>query len=269
MLANYRNAPIPQNDGSAYWKLNCVAAGTADLMDRATLGAFRYTGADVRFESGDRSGGLDYYTAAKTGNAMTNGRAGLKVVLSATRGMLRDAVTGGQSAVVSIEASVTYVTSRRTNGLSSGGHAVYAVEWRWTDRCACEKKLQGVAHGEFLVDDPGTTYTGYLYWSADLLFRAAEKRSGGQGINFMHGADTEWTKVRAIASGKIRTGPVYTAPAVADILVATTYTVSTTTNGGGWKRHHTAGYGNGWWYVVNVNGTTKDGWMPGQTARAA
>jgi hypothetical protein len=51
---------VKQLDGSAFQSSNCVAATGAMLVDRASGGAIEESGAQVRVQTGDTSGGLGY-----------------------------------------------------------------------------------------------------------------------------------------------------------------------------------------------------------------
>lgn len=196
---------------------DCVAATAAMLVERATAGAIRPSHADIR-DWVLKHGGGRTKDGKLRGLLMSEAAAAVKalygVTLTPTLGLSRDQVKNiignGRGAGVSIDCSVTVHTSRATNSYT-GGHEVYAHDYQWWPggmRCECEK-LATYAHGEDLIEDPGTTLAGYKWWSHDLLCRAAEARGGGK-INLLVGPDTEGASWRAIAAAEKRSEPSYT-----------------------------------------------------------
>lgn len=248
----YRNVPVPQGDGSRYQWLNCVCAVVADLIDRATLGHLRFSGADVRFETGDRTGGLDYYQAVMVADKMTGGRVKLRAMLGADISDIRDGVAGGAPMGVSVL-------------MPYGGHTVYVIGYYWTDRCQCERDLRdGVAHGEYTIDDPGTTKQGYVRWSAQKLYSKARARTGSLLVNLLAGEDTEGVNRAARRDGFLRSQPSMGAPTVASIRRGAGLRLQRTTNGGTWKRPNGT-FADGWFYGT-VSTSSKAGWGRGDIA---
>lgn len=215
---------------------DCIPATTAMLVERATAGRYRPTHVQIRKLSGaPYTRGLYMGEAAKA--AATYGVA-LNANLGLTRTQARDIIGNGRGAGVSIDCSVTVNTSRRTNSYT-GGHMVYVhsqQNWPGGARCSCEKQST-YTHGEFLVEDPGTTTAGYLWWSADLLYRAAEKRGGGR-INMLIAPDTESVSWVCIAGTRVRSEPSFQSGTTLTTLVAgpAKHTGGRTQNGGEWAR---------------------------------
>lgn len=244
---------------------DCVAAVTAMLMERATVGRIRVSHATVRAKSGAPSTrGLYLWEAEKAAAALG---VNLEVVLNVSRNTFRDTVRGGNGVGVTIFTSVTRYTTRRTN-FYVGPHEVYVNDyndWPKGEICGCEKRT-AAAHGEFTVEDPGTTSVGYLQWSADLLYRAAEKLTGDNGINLLVAPDTEIRPWKAMIEGQIRSEPDYdTGTKLAAIVVGKTYKGGRTENGGNWLRANGT-KANGWTHVV-ISGTSpnyKWGWWAGR-----
>ena len=249
---------------------DCVAATTAMLIERATVGRLRPTHATIRKASGAPSTrGLYLYEAVNAAKTL-----GVTLVASLwnSRNTMRDTVAGGAAVGVTIHTSVTRYTTRRTN-YYVGPHEVYVQAynyWPAGEVCACEKKT-ATAHGEYSVEDPGTTSVGYLQWSADLVYRAAEKLTGG-GINLLIAPDTEIRPWKAAIAGQIRSEPDYdTGRKLADIVLGRTYKGGRTENGGNWLRAD-GSKANGWTHVV-ISGTTPEtykwGWWAGRAGRQA
>jgi hypothetical protein len=118
--------------------------------------------------------------------------------------------SGGRGHAISISAAVTRYTARRT-GTFTGGHTVYVPPggysvWPGGERCACEKATT-TKHSEFRVQDPGTYSVGFQQWSAELLFKAAEARTNGSGINVLVFPDTTDVYRKVTESGWIRSKP--------------------------------------------------------------
>lgn len=271
----FRNAPVPQNDGSTDWTKNCVPATCADIIDRTTVSATRVLGSEVRKASGVSGRGLMYSEAAAATLKLTTAKGRpvrLEPRYGLSRSTVRDTVAGGSVCGISIDTSVTRYTTRRTN-YYVGGHTVYLLVYSWWpagDRCTCEK-LTATAHGEYTVDDPGTTAAGYLQWSADLVYRAAEKRTSYHGINLLVGPDTETVKWVGKESGAIRNAPRNDSPKEASVVVGRTYFGGRTDNGGSWDRSNGT-KANGWIHVAYSGTSTSDykwGWVMGRRMRRA
>lgn len=224
---------------------DCVCSVTASLIDRATVGGVRLDHQKIRRISGDTSGGLSYLQA-EVAAAKAPGKVKLVVKYGISRDATKALATAGYAFGISIDCSVTVNTSRRTNWFR-GGHTVYVngyIYWPHGDVCSCELQTR-VAHGEYTIDDPGTTSVGYLQWSAGLVYRAAEARTNGTGINVLVAPDTEAVTKRAIATGQIRSKPDKASPSKGAIVKGKAYYVEATVNGGTWQR---------------ADGTQADGW---------
>lgn len=245
-------------------ELDCVPAVAAQLINRATVDALRPTHTDIRRASGVTGRGLYYSEAADAALTVSKGKVILEPRFGLSRGAMRDIVASGRATGLSIDTSVTRYTSRRTNTFV-GGHTVYVQAYRWTaqGQCGCEKNQQ-TSHGEFLIDDPGTTLAGFLWWSADLAYRAAEKRGGGH-INLLVGPDTEGVAWLGAAKGRFRALPDVDAKDLGPITVGHEYKGGRTEKGSGWQRADgSTGYG---WIHVLVNG--KWCWANGRRLKRA
>lgn len=269
MLTPYQPVPVDQIDGSRFEQANCVCAVTADIIDRATLGRRRVSGATVRSSTGDVDGGIGYGQAATAAKALTQGAVELTVGYEVPRGTLRDGVYGGAPMGVSIYCRITRYTDRRTNWFT-GFHTVYANDYDWTTTCRCEKNYaNGYAHGEYLIDDPGTTGTGYLWWSSDLLYRAAEARTaayGGHGINLLIGPDTENVSSVVREDGVVRKEPSRSSAKVGRITKGQRKRIRRTVNGGDWMRD-TGGTAYAWAEIALATGGV--GFVPGKRLKVA
>lgn len=266
---SFHPAPNPQYAPSTSTSArDCVAAVTAMLIERATVGATRVTHATVRAKSGAPSTrGLYLWEGQKAAKALG---VDLEVVLGVSRNTLRDTVRGGHGVGVTIHTSVTRYTTRRTN-FYVGPHELYVnaySDWPAGEICDCEKRTSA-AHGEFTVEDPGTSAAGYLQWSASLVYLAAEKLTsmyGQTGINLLVAPDTEIRPWKATIAGQIRSEPDYDkGTKLAAIVVGKTYKGGRTENGGNWLRKDGT-KANGWTHVV-ISGTSpnyKWGWAAGR-----
>lgn len=250
-MARYGSPPTPQMDGSTYQESNCTWAATNDHLDSATLGRVRPGPATLRRLSGDTSGGSTY-----TQNAEVAARYGvvLKPKQGLSRTQFRDLVAGGQRESVSIWCKITRYTTRRT-GYFTGFHTVFANDYRWCvagGKCLCEKLSSTTAHAEFSVEDPGTTTAGYLWWSGDLLYRAAEARSaslGLTGIIALAGPDTEGVNRVARESGPVRAIAAGSGAILGYTTKGQSFYVASTTKGGNWDADGTGPgtrVANGW-----------------------
>jgi hypothetical protein len=231
-------------DGSAFASKNCVLATSTDLIDRTTVGRLRVLAPTLRKVSGDTSGGVSYEQAAAATSTATGGQVKLYPRYALNRTQVMDLSAAGVPFGISILCLVTRYTTRRT-GTFTGGHTVYVQETRWvTSGCQCETAQKTTNHREYLVEDPGTS-AGYLWWSEDLLCRAAEARGGGH-INVLAGIDTEGLTRVCIGAGSIRATPNTSGTKRGTLKVGAPYTVTSTTNGGNWARDSDGGTANGW-----------------------
>lgn len=219
-----------QIDGSAYQQENCVLATLTDLIDRCTVGGIRIQAPKLRQISGDTSGGISYQQAAETADRATGGRVKLLPRFGLGRGQVRDLAQSGVPFGISIDTAVTRYTRFHT-GTFVGGHTVYVQDY-------------DDVSNTFLVEDPGTTAEGYLNWPEDLLFRAAERRSGGT-ISVLVGRDTEGVTRTARNDERVRGTTSVTGPILATIRKGAHVAVVLTTNGGQWPREG-GGVANGW-----------------------
>lgn len=259
---------------------DCVAAVTSDLVERATAGRIRPTHADIRKWVLAHGGGRDRFGNVR-GLTLKEGADAAKalygVTLTALTGQSRDQVKNtvgnGRGAGASIDARVTVHTSRRTNDYGAdqtkmAGHLIYLHQYRWNPgglACECEKRAS-YAHGEYLVEDPGTTTAGYLWWSADLVYRAAEQRTGNNGIQLLAAPDTEGVGWVCTVATTVRKAPSSTAAKLTSFVAGSKVTKGgRTENGGTWPRKD-GSLADQWIHVETSKGW---GWVPGKSMRLA
>jgi hypothetical protein len=227
--------------------IDCVCAVTGQLVNVATVDAKWPDHAAIRKASGIVGRGISYIEAE-------NAAAKFGVKLAARYGLSRTQVVDNGDADIRFGISVdagTYVNTIRHTGTFTGPHTLFVEGhnvWPGGEKCACEKATT-LRHGEFTIDDPGTTTAGYQQWSEDLVIKAALARTGGNGINILTARDTEG--VLRVSNGT----PLYDSPFRSSKLIRTlasglTANVTSTFNGGGWPR---------------ADGTTAYGWhrVPG------
>lgn len=247
----YRPDPLPQGDGSTCQWDHCVDASTAINIDRATVGRLRPTPTQVR-KAADwgMCGGLSYSGAADATVKITGGKITPRVLFGIANGDVRAYVDGGWSVNASIDCDATVNTTRATNRFR-GKHSVsvHDYAYRTNGECYCELNTES-DHGEFLVEDPGTTAAGYRWWSSHLLYKAMQLRTGGHGCNIIAFRDTEGVTRTATSQGALRKSASTGSTKVATVPKGTHLKVIKTLNGGGWKRS---------------NGTTAHGWMLAET----
>lgn len=243
-MARYKPKPKPQNDGTTWWHSNCTWAVTGEHIDAATLGRQSPSPGHLRDLSDDTSGGSSY-----TQNQMVaQTYYGVRLYpRTGTRENFHDGVVAGRRMSASISCRETHNTKRETNDFL-GTHTVFVNDYRWVDQPAgsCKCELAGTAagntdHGEYEVEDPGTTSAGYLWWSAKLLYRAMEARTdlyGGEGLLFMVGPDTEGAAAKMRVAGNVRSGPGGGYKDVGDIAAGTGIHVyqTTGTTGSSWAK---------------------------------
>jgi hypothetical protein len=249
----YREEPYQQMDGSDFAKSNCVLAACTELVGRVTVGALRIPASRLRDISKDTFKGLTYSQAALAVLAATKNQILLEPRFGLSRDQVRDLAAAGRAFAISIDCSVTVNTARATNAFT-GGHSIYVGDYEFREAgsvCRCEKNL-ATAHGEFNVEDPGTR-ARYQWWSASLLFAAAEKRGGG-AINVLVGRDTEGVQRKGAMAGKLRKEARVDADEVAPVVIGQVYDVIETLNGGPWKRAD-GGTAFGWHKVRHNGGT--------------
>lgn len=232
----FRDEPYFQMDGSEFESSNCVLATCTELIGRVTVGRLRVSAKRLRVLSGDTVNGLTYGQAAIAVLKATGNEIRLEPRFGLDRDQVRDLAASGRPFGISIDCSVTIGTTRRT-GSYTGGHTVYVGDYQHRaavlNECRCERNAAD-AHAEFNVEDPGTHAT-HRWWSAGLLYRAAEKRGGG-AINVLVGSDTEGVQRRGAMKGRLREKPDVTSNDLGPVVQGKVYEVIATVNGGPWKR---------------------------------
>jgi hypothetical protein len=238
---------------------DCVPATTAQLINRATVDAIRTDHAVIRAKSGaPATRGLflseAVHVAASFGVKLSS-------YTNLSRNALRDLSAAGRGVGILINCSITRYTDRRTNSYT-GPHMVYANAysfWQKGEPCACELHT-AASHGEFTIDDPGTTSVGFQQWSANLVYRAAEAYPNGIGC--LATLDTEGRTWTARTTSDIRSLPSYTSGVKIGSLVAgQAYIGGRTDEGGQWQRADKT-YGRGWVHVKHGSGW---GWCKGSS----
>lgn len=261
-----RPEPYAQGDGSwAQW-LNCVLSCATDLMCRASVGYWRVPASKLRTITGDTSGGVSFGQAADATVRATKGEVILHPRYSLSRYDVKVLISAGKALAIGISCLVTRYTTRRTNNFV-GQHAVYVQDyaWRVNGACQCEKNQQ-TQHAEYLVEDPGTTYTGYQWWSADLLYRAAEAHGGGSGaIATLVCQDTEGVWRVARKNGAIRNEAKGDSVRIGNIVQGKSYFVTSTRNGRPWVSDTDGGTRKNWNRVKFGDG--KYGFTKGENLR--
>lgn len=241
---------------------DCVAATTAQLINRATVDTIRTNHAVIRKRSG-APGTRGLYLAEAIAAAKSFGVT-LTPYYGLSRNETRDLVAAGHAVGFLIDCSVTRYTTRRTN-FYTGPHMVYGNSYSWWpagEKCACEKRT-ATAHGEYSIDDPGTTSVGYLQWSADLVYRAAESYANGSGIYLLAAPDTEGRSWKAVSASAIRSLPSYSkGVTLATMKLGQVFPGGRTDNGGDWRRGD-GQMANGWAHLQQPNG--KYGWSKGES----
>lgn len=235
-----RPSPYPQGDGSRYQWLNCVLAVCTMLMHRASMGRWRVPAWRLRALTNDTVGGVTHLQAQAAVDKATGGVIELLARYGINRSQLYALVRAGHTAGIPIDCSVTVRTSRRTNWFT-GSHEIFLVDVRTTTSrpgsCRCELDSL-TSHGEFLVEDPGTTSTGYLWWSASLIYRAAEAQGGGgvgaNVINALVCRDTEDVDRVARIDAAVRAAPRGDSKRLGRLAAGKTYHVRRTLHGAPW-----------------------------------
>ncbi len=249
----FRDEPYFQGDGSKFQWENCVLAACTELIGRVTVGRLRIPAPVLRKRTGDKDGGVTYDQAASAVADETDNAIILRPRYGLERSQVRDMAASGRAFCISLDCTVTVGTKRAT-GTFKGCHTVYVNEyaWRTNGACECERELTAKGHGEFQVEDPGTS-RGYRWWSASLLFRAAEARGGGR-INTLVGTDTEGVTRFGKMNGRIRETPFTDGPDLGPVVLGQSYSVIATEVGGPWKRADgTVAFG--WHRIEHENGT--------------
>ena len=242
MAEPYRPPKYSQMDGSAFGKSNCVLAVTTDLIDRASVGAYRIPAWKLRNLTGDTSGGVTHSQAAAAAKAATGGKVILTPRVLSTRQQLRDLAQAGIAFGLYMHTAVTRSTRFRTN-YYIGLHELYVQDYNAVAKA-------------FLIEDPGTTQEGYMWWPESLVFQATE-RAGGGSIYVLTARDTEGTTRRVAMSGYFRAKPTLESAKQGRLpAVGTAIRVIRTVNGQMWSRAD-GGQSNGWHL-------TPDGWVMGK-----
>jgi hypothetical protein len=152
--------------------------------------------------------GISYSAIAHATAAVANVPSEARYGLS--RSQVVALASSGRPFCISIDCSVTVNTVRRT-GSFTGGHTIYGPPrnysvWPGGETCACNKRTTQ-RHSEFRMQDPGTYSVGFVQWSAELLFRAAESRTGGNGINVLVFPDTTEVYRKVVEAHWVREKP--------------------------------------------------------------
>lgn len=257
----FRDEPVKQITGTPLGPKNCVPATLACNVGRSTVGALRRTGDQIRAASptaAKANRGMSYVEGVEAVIISTDGTVGPDALFFITNADMKELADSGASGAVSIDASVTVGIPHCATNSYTGGHTIGWYDYRWVnqpaDVCRCEKAgtAEGnVDHGEILIEDPGTSFAGYRWWSFEILTKAAQARTGQRGINVVQFRDTEGVNRRAIATGKIRATPSTTGKALADIKSGQMYFIMATENGGAWQRAD-LGFSRGW-HKIRMN----------------
>lgn len=258
-------APYSQGDGSPYQWSNCLFACETMGMHRGTVGLWRVPASRLRTISGDTYGGVTLDQAAAAAETATKGQYQSYVRYDITRAMLKAFVVGGHAAKVVILCSYTVKTRRRTNSFT-GRHGIYINAYRWSSggtNCRCELRESGAAshkyaHGEFYIKDPGVTSIGFRWWSAQLVYRAAEmgKPAGSGVIDVSLTRDTEGVTRVARIRAPIKASASKTAKTVGYTKAGVGYVVPSTTNGTTWERDTDGGQSDNW-HRIKYGGYTR------------
>lgn len=262
--------PTSQLTGTLLAKKNCTWTCATMGEHRHSVGRFRHGPDALRAESGDTLGGSTYGQNAVTVSQVTGGAVKLEPRFSLTRSMVRDYVAGGRGGSISIDTAVTANTTRRT-GTYIGPHSVFVNAYFWraasSSACSCEKQTK-LAHAEFDVCDPGKYLqagTKFMRWSADLLYRAAERRGGGGAgssvIAMLLTRDTEGVTRTAVEAGHLYLDASTSSTVVASFSSGHSFTVLATADGAGWKAPDGATRKN--WH--RAKGASTTGYVMGRT----
>lgn len=237
---------------------NCVPNTGRKLMRRATVDAIAPSTAACRKWSGaPDTRGLTYGEMA---TAAAHFGVTLTPMYGNTRQEMFDLVDAGHAVGISIDCSVTVNTERRT-GSYTGDHTIYGHDVRHVPaggKCLCEKRNASKAHNEYLIEDPGNTSIGYQWWSASLVYRAAEARTTdhngiSHGINLLVAPDTEGVKWKCVMTGRFRSEPRKDSADLGPYRVGTIYPGGRTENGGTWERRDGT-LAHGWIHLRMPNG---------------
>lgn len=248
-------APYSQGDGSPFQWSNCLFACETMGMHRASVGLWRVAADKLRKISGDTSGGVTLEQAAAATKTATNGQVTSEIRYDVTRSMLKTFVVSGRAAKLVILCSYTRYTLRRT-GTFTGRHGIYINAYReskgGTD-CRCELRESGAAshryaHGEYYIKDPGVTATGFRWWSAQLVYRAAEMgaAAGAAVMDVSLTRDTEGVTRRTRIRVPLKTSPSKSATTIAHTVPGRDELIVSTGNGTMWERDTDGGQSDNW-----------------------
>lgn len=250
---------------------DCVPASFAMLAERATVSAIRITHKEVRTASkapADR--GLYLYEGVAGVKVATKGRVIVTLSLGVSRNTTRDTVAGGHAAAVTIWTGETRYAAggARRTGTFIGPHEIVLLsysDWPAGEVCACELKT-ATRHGEFNVYDPGWSTIAARQWSANLVYRAAEKLTavyGMTGIQLAVAEDTEGRSWKAVKAYTIRSTPTYSgSKVVGRIVIGRAYPGGRTQKGGAYPRDWDGKSGYGWVHIRYTS--TRWGWVIGE-----
>jgi hypothetical protein len=253
--------------------LDCVPCSTRKAIRRTTVDAKAPTTKAIRAKTGVYTRGLTYGEAAEAAAAWG---VNLDPLYGNSRDEMKDLIDAGRGALLSIRCSVTVNTDRAT-GSFRGDHTVYVHDFRHVDageNCKCEKNGTAAgrrSHNEYLIEDPGNSSVGYVWWSAALVYEAGEARTVDrygrtQGINLCVTPDTEGVKWRVVEKGAIRSKPRSDSAKVSTADVGEVFQGGRTETGGQWRRADGT-FGRGWVHIEYRPGTW--GWVRGRLVRRA
>lgn len=241
--------PVDQDQPDSYC---CVPTTASMIVDHGSAGMKRPAVERLRQATGvPHPNGISYLDIEAAVQQVAN--VDLQSRFLVAEGTAAIVAASGRSFGISIDASVTRYTARRT-GTFTGGHTVYVrgySVWPGGGPCACEKK-SSLRHSEFTVQDPGTFSVGFQQWSASLLLKAAQSRTGGRGINIIVGLDTTDVWRKRVKPGYVRESPSTGAKAlrriedrpynVVEIVNGESYTTPAGHTSTGWYRIAAGGF---------------------------
>ena len=214
----YLALPVAQMQTGPFSSVNCGPAVTEELISLGSVGALSVSAAKIRAASGDTSGGMEASQLASTANKLTGGLYPLVAMRLDTRQQMSTLLETSSVGLI-ISCRVTVNTKYRTNSFT-GLHWVTVAAGSLKD-------------GTYKVEDPGTTYAGWLRWPKDLLFRAAEAVGD---FFILRGVRTEDAEKHAVTQGtRVFAQPDKDSKVVKRLDKGETVHVKRTTKGGPWR----------------------------------
>lgn len=193
------------------------------------------------------TGGVPYLNGATAVKSLTGGAVVLTVT-NGTPGELRADLAAGRGAVVSLDYSALLGRRSACENDFGGGHAAYLNGQRIRDGIVQYDYFDPLCDGRYSYP------RGFQWVDAAVIHRAAQIRSGWNGINYTVGRDTEGVHRQARARRIIRAAPSITAKALGELKYAEPYFVRKTVNGGDWGSNrdiwHAIARGTGTAYVI-------------------